>query len=134
MTPPQFSVCFPQSHSFTIFRLFPTEAFLHTAQMMSLSRHSFTLSSPHYLLFPFLPTEAFLHTAQMMSQITLPSLPFLPTEAFLHTAQMMSLSLPSLPFLPTEAFLHTAQMMSQITPMEVEILYSLTELISQNGG
>ncbi|KAA0191877.1 hypothetical protein HAZT_HAZT006619 [Hyalella azteca] len=33
-----------------------------------------------------------------------------------------------------EEFLHSSQMMSQITPMEVEILYHLTELISQSGG
>ncbi|KAF2357823.1 Mitochondrial substrate/solute carrier [Trinorchestia longiramus] len=33
-----------------------------------------------------------------------------------------------------EEFLHSSQMMSQITPLEVEILYHLTELISQSGG
>ncbi|XP_069961319.1 calcium-binding mitochondrial carrier protein Aralar1 isoform X1 [Cherax quadricarinatus] len=33
-----------------------------------------------------------------------------------------------------EEFLHSAQMMSQITPLEVEILYHLTELISESSG
>ena len=33
-----------------------------------------------------------------------------------------------------EEFLHSSQMMSQITPLEVEILYQFTELISQAGG
>jgi len=33
-----------------------------------------------------------------------------------------------------EEFLHSAQMMSQITPLEVDILFHLTELISQSGG
>ncbi|XP_066961578.1 calcium-binding mitochondrial carrier protein Aralar1 isoform X2 [Macrobrachium rosenbergii] len=33
-----------------------------------------------------------------------------------------------------EEFLHSAQMMSQITPLEVEILFHLTELISESSG
>ncbi|XP_076068969.1 calcium-binding mitochondrial carrier protein aralar1 isoform X2 [Oratosquilla oratoria] len=33
-----------------------------------------------------------------------------------------------------EEFLHSAQMMSQITPLEVEILFHMTELISQSSG
>ncbi|MCL4123586.1 UNVERIFIED_CONTAM: hypothetical protein GTU68_003129 [Idotea baltica] len=33
-----------------------------------------------------------------------------------------------------EEFLHSSQMMSQITPLEVEILYHLTNIISQAGG
>nr|XP_045619991.1 calcium-binding mitochondrial carrier protein Aralar1-like [Procambarus clarkii] len=33
-----------------------------------------------------------------------------------------------------EEFLHSAQMMSQITPLEVDILYHLTELISESSG
>ncbi|KAK8384570.1 hypothetical protein O3P69_014268 [Scylla paramamosain] len=33
-----------------------------------------------------------------------------------------------------EEFLHSAQMMSQITPLEVDILFHLTELISESSG
>ncbi|KAB7496155.1 Calcium-binding mitochondrial carrier protein Aralar1 [Armadillidium nasatum] len=33
-----------------------------------------------------------------------------------------------------EEFLHSSQMMSQITPLEVEILFNLTNLISQSAG
>lgn len=33
----------------------------------------------------------------------------------------------------TEEFMHSAQMMSQITPLEVDILYQLCDLLHQTG-
>lgn len=39
------------------------------------------------------------------------------------------------PFFPyfSEEFLHSAQMMSQITPLEVDILFVLCDLLHQTG-
>lgn len=113
---------------FVLFNLFCRE--------VSLLFFFFLLLSCSLLFFLYSYLFSFSHITQFSFFCLSFSSAFLSFPASFHSTFSPVLPLLTLPSFLTSAeeFLHSAQMMSQITPLEVDILFHLTELISESSG